>query len=78
MKKAPTKKNDAKERELRDEYRFNYRKAKPNRFADRYQAGSRVIVLDADVAKVFTTTESVNSVLRALMQAMPQAGQTST
>ena len=72
------KKSRAKGNDLKSEYSFNYRKAKPNRFADRYQAGSRVIVLDADVAKVFTSTESVNSVLRALMQAMPQAGQTST
>jgi hypothetical protein len=53
------------------EYRFDYRKARPNRFADRYRAGSRVVVLDPDVAEVFTTPESVNSVLRALLTTMP-------
>ena len=58
--------------ELRREYRFDYRQARPNRFAASYKTGSRVVVLDPDVAKVFTTPESVNSVLRAVLQAMPR------
>jgi uncharacterized DUF497 family protein len=57
--------------DLQPEYHFDYRKAKPNRFAARYKAGSRVVVLDPDVARVFTTPESVNAVLRALMETMP-------
>jgi hypothetical protein len=57
--------------ELQPDYRFDYRKARPNRFAAKYQAGSRVVVLDPDIAKVFTTTESVNAVLRALLETMP-------
>jgi len=57
---------------LSPEYRFDYRKARPNRFAARYKAGSRVVVLDPDVAKVFRTPQSVNTVLRALVKAMPQ------
>ncbi len=56
--------------ELRPEYRFEYCKARPNRFASRYQAGSRVVVLDPDVARVFTTPESVNRVLRAVLRAI--------
>ncbi len=60
---------------LRSEYRFDYRKAKKNRFAESYQPESRVVVLDADVARVFTTPESVNSVLRALLETMPHAPQ---
>ena len=52
-------------------YRFDYRQARPNRFATRYKAGSRVVILDPDVAKFFTTPESVNSVLRALLETMP-------
>jgi len=52
-------------------YRFDYRDARPNRFATKYKAGSRVILLDPDVAEVFTTPESVNSVLRALLATMP-------
>jgi hypothetical protein len=57
---------------LLPEYRFDYREAKPNRFAARYRQGSRVIVLDPDIAKVFTTAESVNTALRALLKAMPR------
>ena len=60
--------------ELESEYRFDYRKARANRFAAKYKAGGRVVVLDPDIAKVFTTTESVNAVLRALLETMPQKG----
>jgi hypothetical protein len=38
---------------LRPEYRFDYTKAKPNRFAGRAQPGSVVVLLDPDVARVF-------------------------
>jgi uncharacterized protein (DUF4415 family) len=53
------------------EYRFDYSKAKPNRFAN--VAGKRrvAIILDEDVAEVFATTESVNKALRAFIEAMP-------
>ena len=53
------------------EYRFAYSKARPNRFAARL-AKTRTIELEPDVAAVFTTQESVNAVLRALIQTMPQ------
>jgi hypothetical protein len=59
--------------ELLPEYRFDYTQAKPNRFAS--QEGSsaqRMVLLDEDVAQVFTTPESVNKVLRALIASMPQ------
>jgi hypothetical protein len=56
------------------EYRFDYRKARPNRFAARAKPGSRAVVLDPDVANVFTTPESVNAVLRALITTMPKNG----
>ena len=71
MKKTSTKRRAARADELQSEYQFDYRKAKPNRFANQFEAGSRVIVLDADVARVFTTPEAVNSVLRALLHTMP-------
>ncbi|MFO0964957.1 MAG: hypothetical protein U0793_05115 [Gemmataceae bacterium] len=58
--------------ELSPEYRFDYRKARPNRFAARVKRDSRVVVLDPDVAAVFSTPDSVNSVLRALIENMPQ------
>lgn len=56
--------------EMLPEYRFDYSKAKPNRFAKKGSARVAV-VLDPDVSKVFKTPESVNGVLRALITAMP-------
>ena len=56
---------------LRAEDRFDYTKAKPNRFAQRTQPGSVAILLDPDVARVFQNAETVNRVLRAPMSTMP-------
>lgn len=56
--------------ELLPKYSFDYEKAKPNRFANDDTA-KKVVILDEDVAKVFTTPESVNKALRALITAMP-------
>ena len=53
--------------EMRDEYQFDYSKAKPNRFAPRIGQDQLMIVLDPDVAAVFKTPESVNQVLRAII-----------
>ena len=57
--------------DMRSDYRFDYRKARPNRFAGRSKQGRVVVVLDPDIAKVFTTPESVNNALRALIAAVP-------
>ena len=57
--------------DMRDEYRFDYSKAKPNRFTDKIGQDRLMIVLDPDVAVVFKTPESVNRVLRALIATMP-------
>lgn len=59
------------EEDMLPEYRFDYRKAKPNRFASAGPKRRVAIVLDEDVAEVFTTPESVNRALRAFMEAMP-------
>jgi len=56
---------------MKAEYRFDYKKAKPNRFADRMKDSPLVAVIDPVVAKVFTTAEAVNKALRALISAMP-------
>jgi hypothetical protein len=56
---------------LRPEYRFDYNKAQPNRFVGRSASKSIVVLLDPDVAKVFKSAESVNSVLRAIVAAVP-------
>jgi hypothetical protein len=58
--------------ELLPEYRLDYRKAKPNRFARAAKSGTRAVVLDPDIAKVFTSETSVNAVLRALISTMPR------
>ena len=58
--------------EMSAEYKFDYEKAKPNRFASRMQEAPMVVVLDPDVAKIFTSGEEVNKALRALISAMPK------
>jgi len=63
--------------ELRQEYRFDYTKAKPNRFAGEAAEVRVVVVLDPDVAEVFETPDSVNEVLRALIKTMPKRRRTS-
>jgi len=62
--------------ELREEYRFDYTKAKPNRFAGQRDEPRVVVVLDPDVAEVFETPYSVNEVLRALIKTMPKPRRT--
>jgi hypothetical protein len=52
--------------DLQPHYDFDYSKAKPNRFAARIGQESMMVVLDPDVAAVFSTAESVNETLRAL------------
>ncbi len=58
--------------ELRTEYRFDYSKGRSNRFAGRSQGERLVVVLDPDIAEVFKTPESVNEILRALIETMPR------
>jgi hypothetical protein len=73
MKKTRTaKKAHQPDQEILPEYRFDYRKARPNRFAARIKQGSRVVVIEPDVAEVFATPEAVNTILRALIEAMPR------
>jgi hypothetical protein len=57
--------------DMKPEYQFDYTKAKPNRFTQRQANGSLVVVLDPDIAHVFTTPEAVKKVLRALIATMP-------
>ncbi len=72
MKKSRTaKKPRQQEKEMLPEYRFDYSKARPNRFAARLKQGSRVVVIEPDVAEVFVDPKSINAVLRALIETMP-------
>lgn len=72
MKNALSDERPSESDELQPEYRFDYAKARPNRFAASSPPGSRLVALDPDIARVFTTAESVNSVLRALIATMPR------
>lgn len=74
MSKTPFERPSNSEDELLPEYQFDYKKAKPNRFAERSgKPKLTVVVLDEDVAEVFSTPESVNKALRELIEAMHQA-----
>lgn len=72
MKKASTSAPEPDQDELLPEYRFDYRQAKPNRFAEESQTKGMSVILDEDIAEVFTTPESVNKALRALIDVVPQ------
>ena len=67
MKKAPAGKTKrGKIGEMRAEYRFDYSKGKPNRFASRVDVSGVVVALGPDVAEVFKTSDAVNEALRHL------------
>lgn len=57
--------------ELRPEYRFDYSRARPNPFANRIRDGCVAVVLEPDVAEVFSSSESVNALLRSVISALP-------
>ena len=71
MKKMPETKS-RKVQEMAPEYHFDYKKAKPNRFAARMKNEPLIVVIEPDIAKVFTSSEEVNKALRALISAMPK------
>jgi hypothetical protein len=53
------------------EYRFDYGKSRPNRFAEGIAEGSLVVVLEPELARVFKTSEQVRTILRAIADAFP-------
>lgn len=55
---------------MRKEYRFDYRQAKPNRFAEKMTEGALAVVLEPDVAAVFRSSEAVNTLLRSVIAAI--------
>lgn len=59
-------------KDVRSEYRFDYAKAKPNRFASRMKKDAVVVILDPDVATVFRSSDAVNSFLRSVIATMPE------
>jgi hypothetical protein len=51
---------------MRKEYDF--RKGVRGKYAKKYKAGTNIVLLDPDVAKVFKTPASVNKALRSLAE----------
>ena len=70
MKKMQSFDPNTSEDDLLPEYNFDYSKARPNRFAQMAEEPI-VVLLDPDVARVFKNSETVNTVLRALIETMP-------
>ena len=55
--------------ELRPEYDFSKLEGGiRGKYAERYQQGTNLVLLEPDVAKVFPTDEAVNEALRLLMK----------
>jgi hypothetical protein len=64
MKKAETPVDD-----LRPEYEFSKMKGGVRgKYAKRYRAGTNLVKIDPDVAKVFADDSAVNDALRALIK----------
>lgn len=72
MKKTATSKSANESEDMLPEYDFDYGKARPNRFAAEMNRDRLMVILDPDVSEVFTTPESVNQALRALIAIVPE------
>lgn len=70
-KRASRRKGPAPPDDMRREYRLDYRKARPNKFAAILKSQTAAVVLDPDVASVFESSESVNRLLRSVIAALP-------
>ena len=45
---------------------YDFSRARPNKYASRYQEGSLVVTLDPEVAAVFSSADEANDALRSL------------
>lgn len=54
--------------QLRKEYRFDYSKARPNRFAAGLKQGGRLVLLEPEVAAAFPKAHDVNMALKSLIK----------
>src|SRR5437879_12415467 len=57
--------------DMRREYRFAYREARPNRFAAMLKGGTTAVVLDPDVASVFASPEAGNRLRGLIITELP-------
>lgn len=68
------KKGSSKADELRSEYkRADFGKLDRGKYYERVKTSSNVVVLDADVAKVFPNSASVNKALHSLVEVAKKA-----
>ncbi len=73
-KKTPKGKKPAKKTgQMPKEYRLDYGKSRPNRFASRMQGDTVAVVLDPDVAEYFDSSDSVNALLRSVISALSES-----
>jgi hypothetical protein len=77
-KKTSVPKKARRQEELKPEYRFDYSKAKPNRFAAKMTKGTVAVILEPDVAAIFNSSEAVNSFLRSVISATSGSKQNQT
>lgn len=63
MRKAPNKSN---RESIQDEYDFSH--GLRGKYARRYAQGTNVVVLEPDVARVFSNSEAVNASLRKIIR----------
>jgi hypothetical protein len=52
---------------------YNFSGGRRGKYAKRYASGSNVVVLDPDVAKIFSSSKSVNRSLRGLAKALARS-----
>jgi hypothetical protein len=71
MKRASRKVPDSAD-DLRQEYTFDYAKARPNPYAERLQGRTVAVVLEPDVAAAFPDSKAVNRQLRAVVATVPR------
>lgn len=64
------------ESDIAAEYRLDYTKAKPNRFLGKIKKTNLIVSLDEDVSEFFKNSDTVNHILRTLMQAFPKGRMT--
>ncbi|MEK7763520.1 MAG: hypothetical protein AAB433_18240 [Nitrospirota bacterium] len=57
---------------MRADYRFDYSKARPNRFAAGIKKEAVSVILDPDVAEAFHSSEGVNAFLRSVISTLPK------
>ena len=62
MSDAPTKKDSDSDLEMRPEYDFS--KGVRGKYASRFAKGSKVVVLEPDVAAKYASSDAVNAALR--------------